>query len=72
MPVLLTGWNPFYEGWLARIANLPCNPTGSLEDREAYSSGWGMADETSLTGRGVALAMEMARGDKVFTEYVNP
>jgi len=71
MPILLTGWNPFYEGWLAGAFGLPCEAVGETEcDRDGWREGWQMARETGLEGVRLALTLELESGDHVKAEVV--
>lgn len=60
MAFIVAGWNPFYEGWLARILQQPSDP----EQSEAWQVGWKTADETDLVGQMWALQQEITGGTK--------
>ncbi len=58
MPYKISGWNSFYEGWLARCFEQPNN----TNQDEAWQRGWRMGDETDEDGRMVALCEEIKMG----------
>lgn len=60
MAFIVAGWNPFYEGWLARILQQPLDPEQSV----AWQEGWRTADETDLVGQMWALQQEITGGAK--------
>lgn len=67
MPILIKGWNPFYEGWLARVFDLPCpNP-----DNHACRDGWEMGEDTPGTDRVFALIEELHQntGHVIITQH---
>jgi hypothetical protein len=59
MSFKVSGYNAFYEGWLARVFGLP-KVCMKSDDIEAWIDGWEMADETG-PGIYTALGMEITR-----------
>lgn len=55
MPYKISGWNSFYEGWLARCLG---QPNDNTQD-ESWKEGWKMGDQTSDVGRMLALQEEI-------------
>jgi len=59
MSLKISGYNAFYEGWLARVFGQPKVCMKSY-DIEAWLEGWDMADETG-PNMYIALGMEITR-----------
>ena len=59
MSFQVSGYNAFYEGWLARVFGLP-KVCMAPEDLEAWITGWETADETG-PAMFIALREEITR-----------
>jgi len=57
--IKISGYNAFYEGWLARVVGLP-KVCMQSDDTNAWIEGWEMADETG-PAMFIALGEEITR-----------
>lgn len=59
MAFKISGWNDFYEGYLARCFEQPADRS---KKSDGWIVGWKTANETSESGRMMALCEDIRRG----------